>query len=96
MPTQPSAKPSEADWVDAINVARLREAGPTSVKLRGRQIALFAHDGSVLACNNRCPHEGYPLCEGTLDSAGLLTCQWHNWKFDLRTGANRYGGDALR
>ncbi|MEO7851445.1 MAG: Rieske (2Fe-2S) protein, partial [Rubrivivax sp.] len=51
---------------------------------------------SVLACNNRCPHEGYPLCEGTLDSAGLLTCQWHNWKFDLRTGANRYGGDALR
>ncbi len=96
MATPPSAHVLEADWVDAIDLSRLRETGPTAIKLRERQIALFAHDGTVLACNNRCPHEGYPLCEGTLDSAGLLTCQWHNWKFDLRTGANRYGGDALR
>ena len=90
------AEERAGDWVDAIDLLRLREAGPTALKLRDRQIALFVHEGSVLACNNRCPHEGYPLCEGTLDDGGVLTCQWHNWKFDLRTGANRYGGDALR
>jgi nitrite reductase/ring-hydroxylating ferredoxin subunit len=67
-----------------------------ATKLRGRQVALFVHDGAVLACNNRCPHEGYPLCEGSLDDTGVLTCQWHNWKFDLRNGANLYGGDSLR
>ena len=49
------------------------------------------------ACNNRCPHEGYPLVEGALDAEScILTCHWHNWKFDLRTGANHYGGDNLR
>jgi len=26
----------------------------------------------------------------------VLTCNWHNWKFDLFTGTNVMGGDALR
>jgi nitrite reductase/ring-hydroxylating ferredoxin subunit len=66
------------------------------VKLRGKHVALFLHQGEILACNNRCPHEGYPLVEGALDAACVLTCNWHNWKFDLKTGATIYGGDNLR
>ena len=87
---------SQPQWVEAAPLAQLRERGPMASKLGGRQVALFVHEGEVLACNNRCPHEGYPLCEGALDGSGVLTCQWHNWKFDLRSGANLYGGDALR
>lgn len=34
--------------------------------------------------------------EGCVDGEGVLTCQWHNWKFDLKTGGNQYGGDELR
>jgi nitrite reductase/ring-hydroxylating ferredoxin subunit len=83
-------------WVEALSLERLQADGPLAVKLGDRQLALFVLDGRVLACNNRCPHEGYPLCEGHLDGAGVLTCHWHNWKFDLRSGANLYGGDALR
>ena len=63
---------------------------------RGRQIALFHTPRGVLACNNRCPHEGYPLREGSLDERCILTCNWHNWKFDLRSGRNLYGGEGLR
>ncbi len=59
-------------------------------------MALFLHQDEVLACNNRCPHEGYPLVEGALDADCVLTCHWHNWKFDLKTGATIYGGDKLR
>ena len=88
--------PQEPHWIEAAPLAQLRERGPTASKLGGRQIALFVYEGQVLACNNRCPHEGYPLCEGALDASGVLTCQWHNWKFDLRSGENLYGGDALR
>ena len=50
----------------------------------------------MLACNNRCPHEGYPLREGSLDGRCILTCNWHNWKFDLPSGRNLYGGEGLR
>ncbi len=90
-------------WVNAVSLQRLQDKGPLSVKVGGRQIAIFLHQGQPLACNNRCPHEGYPLSEGHLqvdagetDGPCVLTCQWHNWKFDLRSGANLYGGDALR
>jgi hypothetical protein len=34
--------------------------------------------------------------EGALDADCVLTCHWHNWKFDLKTGATIYGGDWLR
>jgi hypothetical protein len=27
---------------------------------------------------------------------GILTCKWHNWKFDLATGACRFGGEGAR
>ena len=50
----------------------------------------------IFACNNRCPHEGYPLAEGSLDRDCWLTCHWHNWKFNLKDGTNLYGGDRLR
>jgi nitrite reductase/ring-hydroxylating ferredoxin subunit len=83
-------------WHEAVQLADLEREGRLVARVGGRQIALFATPQGVFACNNRCPHEGYPLSEGLLDGACVLTCQWHNWKFDLRTGENRLGGDRLR
>lgn len=86
-------------WSPAIPADRLFREGKVVARVGGKQIALFLVDGNPYACNNRCPHEGFPLREGTLDaSAGscVLTCNWHNWKFDLRSGDNLYGGDRLR
>jgi nitrite reductase/ring-hydroxylating ferredoxin subunit len=83
-------------WISAMPLERLRRDGKVVAKLEGKQIALFAAGDAVFACNNRCPHEGYPLREGTLDDACVLTCNWHGWKFDLRTGDNLLQGDRLR
>ena len=83
-------------WVKAVSVEELRRKGRTVFRLDGRQVALFDTANGIRACNNRCPHEGYPLREGTLDGNCLLTCNWHNWKFDLETGENQRDGDRLR
>ena len=83
-------------WTRAVEVDRLQPSRPVAVKVRGKHVALFLHQGEILACNNRCPHEGYPLVEGALDANCVLTCHWHNWKFDLKSGATLYGGDNLR
>jgi nitrite reductase/ring-hydroxylating ferredoxin subunit len=95
MPDDPSPS-GVAEWIRAVDLERLQASRPIAVKLQGKHIALFLHQGEVLACNNRCPHEGYPLVEGALDADCVLTCNWHNWKFDLKTGATIYGGDNLR
>ena len=95
MPDEPPTSGATA-WTRAVELDRLQSSRPIAVKLRGKHVALFLHQGEILACNNRCPHEGYPLVEGVLDADCVLTCNWHNWKFDLKTGATLYGGDNLR
>src|SRR3979411_2690621 len=65
------------EWTRATDLARLQPSRPIAVKLHGKHIALFLHQGEVLACNNRCPHEGYPLVEGALDADCVPTCHWH-------------------
>ncbi|HEY2892283.1 MAG TPA: Rieske (2Fe-2S) protein [Dongiaceae bacterium] len=83
-------------WVRAIDLATLQRENNALFRHDGRQIALFATPDGVFACNNRCPHEGYPLREGTLSGGCVLTCNWHNWKFDLKSGENLDRGEGLR
>lgn len=90
-------------WIDLADAADLRKTGKLVVRHQGRQILLMETKAGLFACLNRCPHEGYPLREGTLvaergiDDATscVLTCQWHNWKFDLVSGETLVGGDRL-
>ncbi len=86
----------EPHWVDVCFAEKLRERGSLIVKVGRKQILLLQTDKGLFACNNRCPHEGYPLKEGTLTEACILTCNWHNWKFDLESGETLTGGDKLR
>ena len=70
--------------------------GPKVIKHGRKQIAVFRTEKGIYACNNRCPHEGYPLKVATMTEGCVLTCNWHNWKFDLETGETLVGGDRLR
>lgn len=82
-------------WRLATTLSELEDGGCKVVRLSSKQIALFRRGDEIYACNNRCPHEGYPLSEGDLDRECVLTCNWHNWKFNLQSGENLYGGDRL-
>lgn len=83
-----------------VSTGILRDVlGRTGCKLlrrEGKQVLLVAAEGRVFAIANRCPHEGYPLSEGTLGPGCVLTCNWHNWKFDLASGAALVGRDPVR
>jgi nitrite reductase/ring-hydroxylating ferredoxin subunit len=74
----------------------LEAHGRKVVRLGGKQVLLIWTQGRVHAIANRCPHEGYPLSEGTLGAGCVLTCDWHNWKFDLASGAALMGRDPVR
>ena len=82
-------------WVSAGSLEELTEKGRKLLRHGGKQVALFHTAEGVFACNNRCPHEGYPLMEGTLDQDCRLTCNWHAWRFDLKDGSTEEG-DKVR
>jgi len=54
--------------------------------LDGRELALYNIGGEFYAIENFCPHKGAPLADGHIN-AHAVECDWHGWRFDLRTGA---------
>jgi nitrite reductase/ring-hydroxylating ferredoxin subunit len=71
-------------------VARVDDVPPGRMKrveVDGRDVALINLDGTLYAIDNNCPHNGGPLAQGTLDASnGRVTCPWHAWTWDVRTG----------
>ncbi len=49
------------------------------------EVAVFNVDGTLYALENSCPHQGGPIADGWLEGA-VITCPWHAWCFDVRTG----------
>jgi nitrite reductase/ring-hydroxylating ferredoxin subunit len=76
--------------------SELGSDGHKLVRHEGKQVLVVAQEGRLFAIANRCPHEGYPLSEGTFGPGCVLTCNWHNWKFDLASGAALVGRDPVR
>ena len=53
----------------------------------GGRLCLGRHAGVLFAVKDSCPHNEYPLSEGTLYPDGKLECCWHGATFDCRSGA---------
>ena len=86
-------------WEKVTSKEELHKKGRVLFKKKPKQIVVFERKDGVYAIDNRCPHQGYPLNEGAVeekDGKQILTCHWHNWKFDLAGGACVSGGDPVR
>ncbi len=53
--------------------------------VNGTHLAVFRYGDKFYAVDNRCPHMGYPMSEGSIRD-GVLICHWHHWEFDLKSG----------
>jgi nitrite reductase (NADH) small subunit len=61
----------------------------------GTEIAVFRlRDGSLRALAAVCPHRGGPLADGLLDGR-VVVCPLHGHTYDLTTGAEISGNDAV-
>ena len=90
---------SKTDNHNYIYVANTREieaaGGRLSVTVKKYTVAIFIYDSKVYAVDNRCPHMGFPLNQGTVKD-GILTCHWHHARFDLMNGGtfDQWAGDV--
>ncbi|WP_267640969.1 Rieske (2Fe-2S) protein [Haloarchaeobius amylolyticus] len=76
---------TDDSFVPVASLAELEADGRKLVTPQGHAIAVFYHEGEVRAVDNRCPHMGFPLADGTVDD-GVLTCHWHHARFELSCG----------
>ena len=81
---------NEVVWHRVAGPNELDEGRVKTVTAGRLQIALVHFDGQYAAMDNRCPHQGGPLGEGSIergvDDECWLRCPWHGWDFDPLTG----------
>lgn len=74
------------------NTSQLKEGRVMTVTAAHKGICLTHFEGKFSALDNRCPHQGGPLGEGSIEN-GLLRCPWHGWDFNPCTGMPPGGFD---
>ena len=72
-------------FVFAAKQSDLQTRGCITTQVDDHTVALFAYGAHIYAIDNRCPHMGFPLHEGSVKD-GILTCHWHHARFDLTSG----------
>ena len=58
---------------------------PQTQVFAGREYVIAEAAGEILAYPARCPHQLGPLADAPM-VAGVVTCPWHGYRFDVRTG----------
>ncbi len=75
-----------------VTVARVEDIPPGTVaRVRAgeEEVALANAGDEFFATQGACLHLEGPLGDGELDNS-FLTCPWHGWRYDVRTGLNDF------
>jgi pyruvate oxidase len=77
--------PSDLEFHKVAELDDLGDGRVRTVLAGRRSIALTRVGERYGALDNRCPHQGGPLGEGSIEK-GLLRCPWHGYDYDPLTG----------
>ncbi len=83
--TAPDSTSPNTQWFRVAALDELPEGRVKTVVAGHKSIALTHHNDQYGALDNRCPHQGGPLGEGSIEN-GLLRCPWHGWDYCPLTG----------
>ncbi len=80
-----TTKKKDLVWTKVLDEEELPDGRVKPVTCHHRTLCMTHHEGRYGALDNRCPHQGGPLGEGSIEN-GLLRCPWHGWDYDPITG----------
>jgi 3-phenylpropionate/trans-cinnamate dioxygenase ferredoxin subunit len=97
---------------DAGPAEAFREGIPTSVRVMERDLVVVRRGSEFFVLRDVCPHQGARLSTGGVSGVPgyalpgdacryerdgeILTCPWHGWQYDLRTGASLLEPEQVR
>jgi nitrite reductase (NADH) small subunit len=84
-----------ADWSAVAQLSDCPPGAALEVVADDRIVALLNVEGTIYALDGVCPHQGGPLGRGKLVGC-VLTCPWHGWQFDARTGQHQLSASLVQ
>ena len=79
-------------WEKVLDHGELPQGRVKPVTCHRRTVCMTHFEGGYHALDNKCPHQGGPLGEGSIEK-GYLRCPWHGWDFHPATGKPPGGYD---
>jgi nitrite reductase/ring-hydroxylating ferredoxin subunit/uncharacterized membrane protein len=73
-------EPVDAAAIDELEVGQMK-----LLRVDGRRIVVARTEHGYAAFDDRCPHKGGPLSDGSL-VCDTVQCPWHGSQFDVTTG----------
>jgi pyruvate oxidase len=86
--TTPS--PDRLTWHRVLDRDELPDGRVKTVSAGPHSFAVTHFDGRYAALSNRCPHQGGPLGEGSIEK-GMLRCPWHGYDYCPLDGSSPFG-----
>ncbi len=77
-------------WHRVLLLGELPEGRVKTVAAGHHSFAVTHFEGRYAALSNRCPHQGGPLGEGSIEK-GMLRCPWHGYDYCPLTGESPFG-----
>lgn len=84
-----------AKWIDAAGENEIAPGSKQCLTVAGFPIILYNIEGTLVATYNICPHAGLPIGDGDLIGS-VISCPFHAYTYDVRTGRNVDDPDAER
>ena len=75
------------EWTGIADAEELPDGGRLCVTIEKCALVVLRIGDAVYAIANSCPHAGRPLEEGEVRGM-TITCPFHGYAYNLRTGAN--------
>lgn len=72
-------------WIRITETNNIPVREGRAVRIGGEEIAVFNLGDHFAAIDNRCPHNGGPLCDGIV-AGTTVVCPLHGWKVSLEDG----------
>ncbi len=79
-------------WHKVLEPEELAEGRVRTVTVGRHSLAVTCYQGAFGALDNRCPHQGGPLGEGSIEN-GWLRCPWHGYDYNPLDGSPPEGFD---
>ena len=75
-----------AEYFDAVRFEEIPPGQGRTVRIAGKDVAIFNVDGTIYAMDDSCRHQGLSLGSSKIEGK-VVTCRGHGWKYDVTTGS---------
>ncbi len=90
--TENTRETPNLNWHKVLDDKELPEGRVKAVTCEHITVCMTHFEGKYAALDNKCPHQGGPLGEGSIEK-GWLRCPWHGWDYHPLTGNSPGGHD---